>query len=288
MRFKDLNIIAPNEVLSRYNIRIPRVEKDGIKCANMARKSFRDSDNFGSDSIDKQMLSKTRQDPSLSKNGVLPVAVAIAIAALTNTYLSEASAVAPTPSVSSVLPNALWAYAHYFSIIAITLCLASERALVDADMPIEDEETVVKIDVAYGLLAALLIISGFVRAAAFGKGGDYYIHEILFWVKMCVSGIWGGMSIFPSLTFYKRKADRNKGETVSPLGDALAARLRQIIDAEIVAMLSIPLLATLMARGVLYSNDFPWQVGMVLALSCTVGSFAFYGRQALQWEKKNL
>lgn len=48
-------------------------------------------------------------------------------------------------------------------------------------------------------------------------------------------------------------------------------------------MLSIPLLATLMARGVGYSQDFPWPVGLVTAIVCMGGSFFFYAKQALTW-----
>lgn len=125
-----------------------------------------------------------------------------------------------------VVPSALWAYGHYLSILVITSCLVAERNLVKPDMSVEDENIIVKIDVVYGVMAALLIISGFARAAKvrsikqlvrvrvqwpihtthhpyhvqFGQGGDFYIHEILFWVKMTLSGIWGGLSIFPSRT----------------------------------------------------------------------------------------
>jgi hypothetical protein len=66
---------------------------------------------------------------------------------------------------AGVLPSALWAYGHYLSILTITGCLIAERILVKPDMSVEDEDTIVKIDVVYGIMAALLIISGFARAA---------------------------------------------------------------------------------------------------------------------------
>lgn len=66
---------------------------------------------------------------------------------------------------AGVVPSALWAYGHYLSILAITGCLVAEKTLVKPDMSIDDEDTIVKIDVVYGLMAALLIISGFARAA---------------------------------------------------------------------------------------------------------------------------
>jgi len=63
----------------------------------------------------------------------------------------------PAHAVSGgVLPSALWAYGHYFSIIAIFGILAVERVLVRTDMTVEDEKLLVKLDLGYGLLAALL------------------------------------------------------------------------------------------------------------------------------------
>jgi len=116
-------------------------------------------------------------------------AIMIALASATTALPAEAA---------GVLPTALWAYAHYLSILAITGCLAAERTIVQADMTVEEEETIVKIDLVYGLMAALLIVSGFARASNFGKGGEFYIREILFWVKMASAGVWGGLSLFPS------------------------------------------------------------------------------------------
>jgi hypothetical protein len=66
---------------------------------------------------------------------------------------------------AGVVPSALWAYAHYLSIIAITGCLVAEKNIVKPDMSVDDEDSIVKIDLVYGLMAALLIISGFARAA---------------------------------------------------------------------------------------------------------------------------
>jgi len=55
------------------------------------------------------------------------------------------------------------------------------------------------------------------------------------------------------------------------------------LNAEITAVLSIPLVATFMARGVWYWDDFPWPIGLALAIAATVGSFYLYAKQALTW-----
>lgn len=56
----------------------------------------------------------------------------------------------------AVLPSALWAYAHYVSIICIFGIICAERLLIATDMTAEDEDLLVKLDLGYGLLAALL------------------------------------------------------------------------------------------------------------------------------------
>jgi hypothetical protein len=88
-----------------------------------------------------------------------------------------------------------------------------------------------------------------------------------------------------AVTFYQRNYARKNDKEVPPLSEKLASRLQQIINAEITAILSIPFVATLMSRGVWYWEDFPWQVGLVLSVAATGGSFFLYGRQALQWKE---
>lgn len=72
------------------------------------------------------------------------------------------------------------------------------------------------------------------------------------------------------------------------MSDKLANRLKQVMNAEISAMLSIPLLATFMSRGVLYSDDFPWPAGIVLAVLTTGGASFLYGKQALTWTEDDV
>lgn len=219
-----------------------------------------------------------------------PKASALAIIPVTMLALSTPAEAATLllASDSFTIQSALWSYAHTFSILGITGCLVAERFLVKPDMSMEDENTLIKVDLLYGILAVLLIGSGFARATNYGKGGDFYIHEALFWTKMTLAGIWGGLSLFPSTILNQRKRQRkeNPGEPPTPVSDALAARLRAVINAEISAILTIPLLAALMARGVGYQPDLPWQVGMVVSLVATGGSFYFYARQALNWSEE--
>ena len=70
--------------------------------------------------------------------------------------LTSGALPAEAATAGAVVPSALWAYAHYFSILVITGCLAAERTIVKANMTEEEENTIVKLDLVYGLMAALL------------------------------------------------------------------------------------------------------------------------------------
>lgn len=183
--------------------------------------------------------------------------------------------------------SALWAYAHSVSILVILACLIAERHLIQPSMTVEDEDTVIKIDLVLGLMGVLLVGSGFVRAIHFGQGGDYYIREVAFWIKMCLAGIWGGLTLFPSIIFYRRKMDRNEKRQQSPISPALAMRLRKVLNAELSAILFIPLLASLMTRGVFYSPNFVTRpvIGIVTSIAVTLAAFALYARKAFTWKE---
>jgi hypothetical protein len=67
------------------------------------------------------------------------------------------------------------------------------------------------------------------------------------------------------------------------MSDKLAKRMTAVINAEISGLVTIPLLATFMSRGVTYANDFPWPAGLVLAVATSGGACYYYGRQAVSW-----
>jgi hypothetical protein len=63
----------------------------------------------------------------------------------------------------------------------------------------------------------------------------------------------------------------------------MVARLHSIINAELSAILTIPLLASLMSHGIGYLPDFSWQIGAFISVGAMVAAFGYYGWQALTW-----
>jgi putative membrane protein len=216
-----------------------------------------------------------------------------ALAAVTDTSSSSnvvATAAAAIVNTNVVLQNAIVAYGHYLGLLLVTALLTYERVTVAADMTAESEKSLVIADALYGLTALFLFGTGYLRATEFGKGWDFYAHEPFFWLKLASGGILAGLSLFPTITYIRRGRVLFTDDTAptdwQPMSDALVTRLHKVINAELTAIATIPLFATLMARGVGYSNtdgSFFWPAGAALTAVTLVGSSVLYARQALSW-----
>jgi putative membrane protein len=148
-----------------------------------------------------------------------------------------------------VLPSAAVAYVHYLSFMVCFGALVLERRLIRADPSREDATLMVITDVAYGIAALALLLSGIARVLHFGQGSAFYTENPLFWVKVGTYLAVGALSLYPTITYILWAIPLRKGE-LPQVSEALANRLRWILNIELVGFAAIPFLATLMARGV--------------------------------------
>jgi putative membrane protein len=188
----------------------------------------------------------------------------------------------PTPALATAgpVPSAILAWLHFVGILGVAGGLMTERILLKKNMSQEDEIKINQADGIYGLSAFSLLISGYFRVTGFAKGWDFYCNEPIFWLKMSSVAVMGGLSFFPAIVFFRRDQARQQGQILAPLSDKLVDRLSTLINAEILALLTIPLLASLMARGVLYVDNFPWALGVVLYVVSLGGAGYKYGKEA--------
>jgi putative membrane protein len=148
-----------------------------------------------------------------------------------------------------VLPSAAVAYVHYLSFMVCFGALVLERRLIRADPSREDATLMVITDVVYGIAALALLLSGIARVLHFGQGSAFYTENPLFWVKVGTYLTVGALSLYPTITYILWAIPLRKGE-LPKVSEALATRLRWILNIELVGFAAIPFLATLMARGV--------------------------------------
>ncbi len=151
----------------------------------------------------------------------------------------------PTP----VLSSAAVAYVHYLSFMLCFGALVLERRLIRPDPDRRDATLMVITDVVYGVAALGLLLSGIARVLHFGQGSAFYTENPLFWWKVGTYLAVGGLSLYPTITYILWAIPLRKGE-LPKVSEALANRLRWILNIELVGFATIPLLATLMARGV--------------------------------------
>ena len=150
---------------------------------------------------------------------------------------------------SDVLPRAGVAYVHYLSFMLCFGALVLERRLIRANPDRSTATLMVVTDVVYGIAALTLLLSGIARVLYYGQGSEFYTENPLFWWKVGLYLSVGGLSLYPTVTYILWALPLRKGELpkVSP---QLANRLAWILNIELAGFAAIPLLATLMARGV--------------------------------------
>lgn len=149
------------------------------------------------------------------------------------------------------MADAIAASLHYLSIFVLFALLTCEHILFRADLDQSTARRLLRIDIAYGISAGLVLVTGAARVLWYGKGLDYYLHNWLFHTKVSLFILVGLLSILPTLTFFNWRNQLLAGQApdISP---ATAKRTIWVIRLELLILLCLPVLASLMARGVGY------------------------------------
>lgn len=159
----------------------------------------------------------------------------------------------PMAGIAVALPmpvaGALVAYGHSLTAMVCFGALVLERRLIRPDPDQREAGLMVITDAVYGIAALTLLLSGILRVLHFGQGSSFYTQNPLFWWKVGTYVAVGALSLYPTFTFIPWTIPLRRGEA-PPVGEGLARRLRWIVDLQLLGFATIPLLATLVARGV--------------------------------------
>ena len=162
---------------------------------------------------------------------------------------SSVTPLVPAALPTGVLPSAAVAYVHYLSFMLCFGALVLERRLIRPNPDRQTATLMVITDIVYGLAALGVLVSGILRVVKYGQGADFYMDNPLFWWKVGTYLAVGGLSLYPTVTYILWAIPLRKGE-LPQVSEALAGRLAWILNIELVGFAGIPLMATLMARGV--------------------------------------
>ena len=136
-------------------------------------------------------------------------------------------------------------YLHFLSILTIAATVLGEYLLLKPVMTRKEIGRLSKIDVFYGLAAIVLLGAGLTLwFGGISKPTFYYSKNWIFHLKVGLFALVGILSIYPTVFFIKQR----KGDAAETI--AISSKLIWMIRLELILLLIIPLLATLMARGI--------------------------------------
>ena len=146
------------------------------------------------------------------------------------------------------MSQAIVAYLHYLSIFVLFALLSIEHVQFKLPLDLLRARSLMITDIAYGVCASVVLLTGTLRVFWSGKGLDYYLNNSLFLSKVGLFLLIGTISIVPTFTFLNWRNDLHAGE-VPQVSAGRAKLVIMIIRAELLVLLIMPLLAVFMARG---------------------------------------
>ncbi|PJI48642.1 MAG: hypothetical protein CTR55_13350 [Pseudomonas sp.] len=146
------------------------------------------------------------------------------------------------------MAQAIAAYLHYLSIFILFALLVLEHQLFRLPLDLSRARSLVIVDLAYGVCASVVLLTGAARVVWFAKGPDYYLHNSLFHAKIGLFVLVALLSILPTMTFLNWRNELKAGRVPEP-SERRAKLVIMTIRVELLALMILPLLATLMARG---------------------------------------
>jgi putative membrane protein len=137
---------------------------------------------------------------------------------------------------------------HHFLVFALVGILAAEVAAVRPNMNAEQIGHLGILDMAYGIVAGLVIVVGFGRVFYGAKGPEFFVSNGLFWAKIgCFMAI-ALVSAVPTVRIlgWRRASRADAAFTVPP---AEAEHVRRLMVIEALLILPLLVFAAMMVRG---------------------------------------
>ena len=144
--------------------------------------------------------------------------------------------------------EALLAWTHILAFLALAVFLSCEAALCHQEWMNEAVvRRLARLDILYGISAALVLASGLARVFWGVKGAGWYGHNPLLWTKIGVLVVMAVLAIHPTRAFLRWCRALDAGGALPPPEEIRRARLFVMWQAHLLPL--IPLAAVFMARG---------------------------------------
>lgn len=138
---------------------------------------------------------------------------------------------------------------HHVAVFGVVGVVTAEFFLVTPGLGGARLATVGRLDIAYGVLAGIIVVAGFLRVFLGDAGPAFYLGNWIFWTKIALFVVVGLLSIQPTVQIirWRRAAGQTAGYTVP--AESIGT-VRRFFLAEFAVLLFIPVFAALMARGI--------------------------------------
>jgi putative membrane protein len=144
--------------------------------------------------------------------------------------------------------DAILAWFHFMAIIALASTIFAEAFFYQRALAVATLQRLQRVDIAYGIIAGIVVITGALRVIYSPKTPAFYLHDVIFWTKMALFLTVGLVSIAPTMHFI-RLGRVTPVEGIVAVEQRTYATMRRLLVLEVVLLLFIPLCATLMAHG---------------------------------------
>jgi putative membrane protein len=134
-------------------------------------------------------------------------------------------------------------YLHFLGIITLASALLGEHLLISKKMDSKSFKKLVIVDAIYGMGAIATLVGGVLLWFVVGKPAEFYSTNLIFHIKLTAFLLIGLISIFPTVYFLRNRKAHFEYIT-------LPKYIIKIVRIELCLLVILPLLATLIARGV--------------------------------------
>jgi putative membrane protein len=137
-------------------------------------------------------------------------------------------------------------YVHFISIFIVVSAVVAEHLLVKSKMTKAELQRVATLDTLYGVFSIVVVATGlYMWLGDIGKPAEFYTNNHIFLTKVGLFVIVGLLSIYPTVFFLKNRKGDDENELVE-----LPKAIKMVLRLELLILFTMPLLATLMAKGV--------------------------------------
>ena len=145
--------------------------------------------------------------------------------------------------------SAIMAFLHHLAAFTLTGSIIYEHVAFRKDLTLAEARRIQRMDIVYGISAAMVLIIGLLRVFYYEKGAPFYAHNLFFWTKMAGFALVALLSVYPTVRFLSWIKSLAKNEPPQ-MTDKEVSTIKLILRLEMAGIVLILLSAALMARVV--------------------------------------